>query len=79
MSDAVGFKKPKQNKKATTTTTTTTPKQNNPAGNKAESVAVLEKNHKHVHRRSCFAIKQERCRVLVPNYLTEEISIFPDS
>ena len=30
-------------RKNTTTTTTTTPKQNNPAGNKAESVAVLEK------------------------------------
>ena len=28
------------------TTTTTTPKQNNPAGNKAESVAVLERKKK---------------------------------
>ena len=28
-----------------TTTTTTPPKQNNPAGNKAESVAVLEKKN----------------------------------
>ena len=54
-------KKTKQNRKQQLDNSNNTElKRNNPAGNKAESVAVLKRKNKCVHRRSCFAIKQER-------------------